>query len=42
MDKDPRKAAMPARGSAAATRTVINRVQSRRERKLALQQDVLE
>ncbi|KAK3133555.1 hypothetical protein QOZ80_6AG0538000 [Eleusine coracana subsp. coracana] len=44
MEKDPRKsAAMPVKGSPnAATngRTVKNRIQSRRERKLALQQDV--
>ncbi|KAL6656157.1 hypothetical protein ACP70R_006983 [Stipagrostis hirtigluma subsp. patula] len=42
-EKDPRKATMPAKGSPAPdriTRGVTNRVQSRRERKLALQQDV--
>jgi len=44
MDKDPRKAAMPVKGPAAnaGTRGAMNRIQSRRERKLALQQDVLE
>lgn len=43
MEKDPRKAATPAKGPAnAGTRVTMNRIQSRRERKLALQQDVLE
>lgn len=42
MEKDPRKAATPAKGPAnAGTRVTMNRIQSR-ERKLALQQDVLE
>ncbi|CAD6224625.1 unnamed protein product [Miscanthus lutarioriparius] len=41
MEKDPRKAATPVKGSAnAGTRGTMNRIQSRRERKLALQQDV--
>ncbi|ONM22357.1 uncharacterized protein [Zea mays] len=40
MEKDPRKAATPAKGPAnAGTRVTMNRIQSR-ERKLALQQDV--
>lgn len=43
MEKDPRKVATPVKGSAnAGTRGAMNRIQSRRERKLALQQDVLE
>jgi hypothetical protein len=44
MEKDPRKAATPVKGPAAnaGTRGAMNRIQSRRERKLALQQDVLE
>ena len=43
MEKDPRKAATPVKGSAnVGTRVTMNRIQSRRERKLALQQDVLE
>ncbi|XP_066394456.1 uncharacterized protein [Miscanthus floridulus] len=41
MEKDPRKAATPVKGPAnAGTRVTMNRIQSRRERKLALQQDV--
>ncbi|WVZ65232.1 hypothetical protein U9M48_014634 [Paspalum notatum var. saurae] len=43
MEKDPRKAATPAKGSASAgtrARGAMTRIQSRRERKLALQQDV--
>ncbi|PAN12834.1 hypothetical protein PAHAL_2G294000 [Panicum hallii] len=42
MEKDPRKAATPVKGPAAnaGTRGAMNRIQSRRERKLALQQDV--
>ncbi|XP_039795518.1 uncharacterized protein LOC120660926 isoform X2 [Panicum virgatum] len=42
MDKDPRKAATPVKGPAAnaGTRGAMNRIQSRRDRKLALQQDV--
>ncbi|KAG0544037.1 hypothetical protein BDA96_02G240500 [Sorghum bicolor] len=41
MEKDPRKAATPVKASAnAGTRGTMNRIQSRRERKLALQQDV--
>ncbi|CAN6174605.1 unnamed protein product [Urochloa humidicola] len=42
MEKDPRKAATPAKASlaSAGTRGTMNRIQSRRERKLALQQDV--
>nr|CAB3453629.1 unnamed protein product [Digitaria exilis] len=41
MERDPRKAATPAKGSAnTGTRGAMNRIQSRRERKLALQQDV--
>ncbi|XP_062199705.1 uncharacterized protein LOC133902130 [Phragmites australis] len=42
MEKDPRKVAMPVKGSAsnAVTRGVMNRIQSRRDRRLALQQDV--
>ncbi|PWZ12640.1 hypothetical protein Zm00014a_034510, partial [Zea mays] len=40
-ETDPRKAATPVKGSAnAGTRGTTNRIQSRRERKLALQQDV--
>ena len=44
MEKDPRKVAMPVKGSAsnAVTRGVVNRIQSRRDRRLALQQDVFE
>ena len=44
MDKDPRKAATPVKGPTAnaGTRGAMNRIQSRRDRKLALQQDVLE
>jgi hypothetical protein len=42
MGKDPRKAVRGSANVAAATRTVTNRIQSRRDRKLALQQDVLE
>jgi hypothetical protein len=46
MDKDPRKAATLAKGSARAgtggASRAMNRIQARRERKLALQQDVLE
>lgn len=43
MEKDPRKAATPVKGSArAGTGGAMNRIQARRERKLALQQDVLE
>ncbi|KAJ1289998.1 hypothetical protein BS78_02G208300 [Paspalum vaginatum] len=43
MEKDPRKAATPVKGSASAgtrSRGAMNRIQSRRERKLALQKDV--
>nr|CAB3457282.1 unnamed protein product [Digitaria exilis] len=41
MERDPRKGATPAKGSAnAGNRGAMNRIQSRRERKLALQQDV--
>ncbi|RCV12027.1 hypothetical protein SETIT_2G235000v2 [Setaria italica] len=41
MEKDPRKAATPVKGSArAGTGGAMNRIQARRERKLALQQDV--
>ncbi|OEL29693.1 hypothetical protein BAE44_0009288 [Dichanthelium oligosanthes] len=41
MEKDPRKAPTTGKGSAnAGTRGAMNRIQSRRERKLALQQDV--
>ncbi|CAN6210964.1 unnamed protein product [Urochloa humidicola] len=40
-EKDPRKAATPVKAPAnAGTRGKMNRIQSRRERKLALQQDV--
>lgn len=45
MEKAPRKAATPVKGSANASargRGTMNRIQSGRERKLALQQDVLE
>ena len=43
-EKDPRKGATPVKGSAASAgaRGAMNRIQSRRERKLALQQDVPE
>ncbi|CAL5073908.1 unnamed protein product [Urochloa decumbens] len=43
MEKDPRKAATPVKASSASAGTrgaKMNRIQSRRERKLALQQDV--
>jgi hypothetical protein len=42
-ETDPRKTVTPVKGSGnAGTRGTMNRIQSRRERKLALQQDVVE
>jgi hypothetical protein len=40
MGKDPRKAVPGSANVAATTRTVTNRIQSKKDRKLALQQDV--